>query len=86
MTSSFVAATESSNYGCNWLTRRYKPQAGSRLSTPERDSDGRIIMLVLLIILWCHPMLQKDIRWTWRERIAPRTLQDADKEDPIVSR
>src|SRR6266436_1635284 len=62
---------------------RYKPVAGSQMSTPNVIPMADI-MLVLLIFMVVTPMLQKDHPVDLARTNTAKDMQDADKEDAIV--
>src|SRR6266853_557546 len=63
---------------------RYKPQAGSQMSTPNVIPMADIMLVLLIIFMVVTPMLQK----THQVDLAPTNnaheMQDADKDDAIV--
>jgi biopolymer transport protein ExbD len=63
---------------------RYKPQAGSQMSSPNVIPMADIMLVLLIIFMVVTPMLQKDHPVDLARTDNARDMQDADKEDAIV--
>jgi len=63
---------------------RYKPQAGSQMSTPNVIPMADIMLVLLIIFMVVTPMLQKDHPVDMARTNSAKDMQDADKEDAIV--
>ena len=63
---------------------RYKPQAGSQMSSPNVIPMADIMLVLLIIFMVVTPMLQKDHPVDLARTNNARDMQDADKEDAIV--
>ena len=63
---------------------RYKPQAGSQMSTPNVIPMADIMLVLLIIFMVVTPMLQKDHTVDLARTDTAKDMQDADKDDSIV--
>ena len=63
---------------------RYKPQAGSQMSTPNVIPMADIMLVLLIIFMVVTPMLQKTQSVDLASTDNPRDMKDADKDDAIV--
>src|SRR5689334_9747189 len=63
---------------------RYKPVAGSQMSTPNVIPMADIMLVLLIIFMVVTPMLQKDHPVDLARTDNAKDMQDADKEDAIV--
>src|SRR3984893_8602711 len=63
---------------------RYKPQAGSQMSTPNVITMADIILVLMIIFMVVSPSLQKDHPVDLARRNTAKDMHDADKEDAIV--
>src|SRR5579864_1980716 len=63
---------------------RYKPQAGSQMSTPNVIPMADIMLVLLIIFMVVTPMLQKDHPVDLARTNTAKDMQDADKDDAIV--
>ncbi len=63
---------------------RYKPVAGSQMSTPNVIPMADIMLVLLIIFMVVTPMLQKDHPVDLARTNTAKDMQDADKEDAIV--
>ncbi len=63
---------------------RYKPQAGSQMSTPNVIPMADIMLVLLIIFMVVTPMLQKDHPVDMARTNSAKDMQDADKEDAIA--
>jgi len=63
---------------------RYKPQAGSQMSTPNVIPMADIMLVLLIIFMVVTPMLQKGQSVDMVRTDNPRDMQDADKDDAII--
>ncbi len=63
---------------------RYKPQAGSQMSTPNVIPMADIMLVLLIIFMVVTPMLQKNMPVDMAKTDTARDMQDADKDDAIV--
>jgi biopolymer transport protein ExbD len=63
---------------------RYKPQAGSQMSSPNVIPMADIMLVLLIIFMVVTPMLQKDHPVDLARTNNAHDMQDADKEDAIV--
>src|SRR5437660_6207852 len=63
---------------------RYKPQAGSQMSTPNVIPMADIMLVLLIIFMVVTPMLQKDHPVDLARTNTAKDMQDADKDDSIV--
>jgi biopolymer transport protein ExbD len=63
---------------------RYKPMAGSQISSPNVIPMADIMLVLLIIFMVVTPMLQKDHPVDLARTDNPRDMQDADKEDAVV--
>src|SRR2546430_8436228 len=63
---------------------RYKPQAGSQMSSPNVIPMADIMLVLLIIFMVVTPMLQKDHPVDLARTDNAKDMQDADKEDAIV--
>lgn len=63
---------------------RYKPQAGSQMSTPNVIPMADIMLVLLIIFMVVTPMLQKTLPVDMATVNNAREMQDADKDDAII--
>src|ERR1700687_4549511 len=63
---------------------RYKPQAGSQMSTPNVIPMADIMLVLLIIFMVVTPMLQKNMPADMARTDNAHEMQDADKDDAIV--
>jgi biopolymer transport protein TolR len=63
---------------------RYKPVAGSQMSSPNVIPMADIMLVLLIIFMVVTPMLQKDHPVDLARTDNAKDMQDADKEDAIV--
>jgi biopolymer transport protein ExbD/biopolymer transport protein TolR len=63
---------------------RYKPQAGSQMSSPNVIPMADIMLVLLIIFMVVTPMLQKDHPVDLARTDNARDMTDADKEDAVV--
>src|SRR6202158_6064953 len=63
---------------------RYKPQAGSQMSTTNVIPMADIMPVLLIIFMVVTPMLQKDHPVDLARTNTAKDMQDADKDDSIV--
>src|SRR5260370_28429105 len=63
---------------------RYKPVAGSQMSTPNVIPMADIMLVLLIIFMVITPMLQKDHPVNMAKAENPRDMADAEKEDAVV--
>jgi biopolymer transport protein ExbD len=63
---------------------RYKPQAGSVMSSPNVIPMADIMLVLLIIFMVVTPMLQKGISVDLAQVSNPKELPDADKDDAVI--
>jgi biopolymer transport protein ExbD/biopolymer transport protein TolR len=63
---------------------RYKPQAGSQMSSPNVIPMADIMLVLLIIFMVVTPMLQKGVSVDMARVNNPHEMQDADKDDAII--
>jgi biopolymer transport protein TolR len=63
---------------------RYKPVAGSQMSSPNVIPMADIMLVLLIIFMVVTPMLQKDHPVDLARTENARDMTDADKEDAVV--
>jgi|SRR5579859_3596427 biopolymer transport protein ExbD/biopolymer transport protein TolR len=63
---------------------RYKPQAGSQMSSPNVIPMADIMLVLLIIFMVVTPMLQKGKQVDLARTDNAKDMQDADKDDAIV--
>jgi len=63
---------------------RYKPQAGSQMSSPNVIPMADIMLVLLIIFMVVTPMLQKTTPVDLARTQTARDMVDADKDDAIV--
>jgi biopolymer transport protein ExbD len=63
---------------------RYKPQAGSQMSTPNVIPMADIMLVLLIIFMVVTPMLQKNMPVDMARTDTANDMKDADKDDAIV--
>jgi len=63
---------------------RYKPQAGSQMSSPNVIPMADIMLVLLIIFMVVTPMLQKTLPVDMARVNNAREMQDADKDDAII--
>jgi biopolymer transport protein ExbD len=63
---------------------RYKPQAGSQMSSPNVIPMADIMLVLLIIFMVVTPMLQKNMPVDMAMTNNAHEIQDADKDDAIV--
>ena len=64
--------------------KRYKPQAGSQMASPNVIPMADIMLVLLIIFMVVTPMLQKDHPVDLARTNTAKDMQDADKDDAIV--
>ena len=64
--------------------KRYRPQVGSQMSTPNVIPMADIMLVLLIIFMVVTPMLQKNKPVDLARTNTARDMQDADKEDAVV--
>src|ERR1700687_570356 len=64
--------------------KRYSPQVGSQMSTPNVIPMADIMLVLLIIFMVVTPMLQKDHPVDLARTNTAKDMQDADKDDAIV--
>ena len=65
-------------------TGRYKPQAGSQMSSPNVIPMADIMLVLLIIFMVVTPMLQKNMPVDMAKTDNAHEMQEADKDDAIV--
>jgi biopolymer transport protein ExbD/biopolymer transport protein TolR len=63
---------------------RYKPQAGSQMSTPNVIPMADIMLVLLIIFMVVTPMLQKTLPVDMARVNNAHEMQEADKDDAII--
>jgi biopolymer transport protein ExbD len=63
---------------------RYKPQAGSQMSTPNVIPMADVMLVLLIIFMVVTPMLQHGVSVDLAQVTNTREMQDADKDDAIL--
>jgi len=63
---------------------RYKPQAGSQMSSPNVIPMADIMLVLLIIFMVVTPMLQKGKQVDMARTDTAKDMQDADKDDAVV--
>ena len=63
---------------------RYKPQAGSQMSSPNVIPMADIMLVLLIIFMVVTPMLQKTLPVDMARVNNAREMQDADKDDAVI--
>ena len=63
---------------------RYKPVAGSQMSSPNVIPMADIMLVLLIIFMVVTPMLQKGVSVDLAKVNNPTPMQDADKEDALI--
>src|SRR6266851_2660455 len=64
--------------------KRYKPQAGSQMSSPNVIPMADIMLVLLIIFMVVTPMLQKTLPVDLARTENAHDMQDADKDDAII--